>query len=43
MALLFTTLGGIFSSLVSATALGGPNLAFSMLTDHGEKNVKDMI
>ena len=40
MALLFTILSGIFSSVFSATALGGANLAFSMLTDHGAKERK---
>ena len=37
MALLFTILNGIFRS---ATACGGANLAFSMLTDHGGKERK---
>ena len=40
MALLFTILNGIFSSVFSATACGGANLAFSMLTDHGGKERK---
>ena len=35
MTLLFTVLGGIFSSVFSAMVFGGANLAFSMLTDHG--------
>ena len=40
MALLFTILSGIFSSVFSATAFGGTNLVFSMLTDHGAKERK---
>ena len=40
MALIFTILSGIFSSVVSATAFGGPNLAFSMVIDHGTKERK---
>ena len=40
MALLFTMLSGIFSSVFSATAFGGANLAFSMLADHGAKERK---
>ena len=40
MALLFTTLSGIFSFVFSAIAFGGANLAFSMLTDHGAKEYK---
>ena len=40
MAFLFTILSGIFSSVFSATAFGGANLAFSMLTDHGAKERK---
>ena len=40
MALLFTILSGIFISVFSATAFGGANLAFSMLTDHGAKECK---
>ena len=40
MALLFTILSGIFSSVFSAMAFGGANLAFSMLTDHGAKERK---
>ena len=40
MALLFTILSGIFSSVFSATAFGGANLAFSTLTDHGAKEHK---
>ena len=40
MALLFTILSGIFISVFSATAFGGANLAFSMLTDHGAKERK---
>ena len=38
--MLFTILSGIFSSVFSATAFGGANLAFSMLTDHGAKERK---
>ena len=37
MALLFTILSGIFSSVISATAFGG---AFSMVTNHGGKGRK---
>ena len=37
MALLFTILSGIFSSVISATAFGG---AFSMVTNHGGKERK---
>ena len=40
MALLFTILSGIFSSVFSAMAFGCANLAFSMLTDHGAKECK---
>ena len=40
MALLFTIPSGIFSSVFSATAFGGANLAFSMLTNHGAKERK---
>ena len=40
MALLFTILRGIFSSVFSATVFGGANVAFSMLTDHGAKERK---
>ena len=40
MALLFTILSGIFSSVFSATAFGGTNLVFSVLTDHGAKERK---
>ena len=40
MALLFTIPRGIFSSVFSATAFGGANLAFSMLTDNGAKECK---
>ena len=40
MALLFTILSGIFSSVFSATVFGGTNLVFSMLTDHGAKERK---
>ena len=40
MALLFTILSGIFSSLFSATAFGSANLPVSTLTDHGEKESK---
>ena len=40
MVLSFTILSGIFSSVFSATAFGGANLAFSMLKDHGKKECK---
>ena len=41
MALLFTILSGIFSSVVFiATAFGGANPVFSMLTDRGAKERK---
>ena len=40
MALLFTVISGIFSSVFSATVFNGANLAFSMLTDHGAKECK---
>ena len=40
MALLFTILIRILSSVFSATAFGGANLVFSMLTDHGAKEQK---
>ena len=40
MALLFTILRGIFSSVFSATTFGGASLAFSMLTNHGAKKHK---
>ena len=40
MALLFSILSKIFSSLFSATAFRSSNLSFSMLTDHGEKERK---
>ena len=40
MALLFTILSGIFSSVFSATTFGGANFAFSMLTDHGAEERK---
>ena len=40
MALLFTTLCGIFSFAFSAMVFGGANLAFSMLTDSGAKERK---
>ena len=40
MALLFTILSGIFSSVFSATTFGSANLAFSILTDHGAKERK---
>ena len=40
MALLFTILSGIFSSVFTTTAFGDANLAFSMLTDHGAKERK---
>ena len=33
-------LSGIFSSVFSATAFGGANLAFSILTNHGAKECK---
>ena len=40
MALLFTILSGIFSSVFSAMAFGGANVALSTLTDHGAKKRK---
>ena len=40
MALLYTILSGIFSFVFSATAFGGANITFSMLTDHGAKEHK---
>ena len=40
MALFFTILCGIFSSVVRETAFGGASLAFSMVTDHGGKERK---
>ena len=40
MALLFTILSGIFSSVFTTTAFGDANLVFSMLTDHGAKDCK---
>ena len=40
MTLLFTIFRGTFSFVVSATAFGGANLTFSMLTDHGAKERK---
>ena len=40
MALLFTILSGIFGPVANATAFGGANLAFSMLTDYGAKERK---
>ena len=40
MALLFTILSGIFSSVFSATAFGSANLTFSMFTEHGAKERK---
>ena len=40
MAILFTILSGIFSSVVSATVFGRANFAFSMVTDHGAKECK---
>ena len=40
MAFSFTILSGIFSSVFSAMAFGGANLALSMLTDHGIKECK---
>ena len=40
MALLFTILSSIFGAVANATAFGGANLAFSMLTDHGAKECK---
>ena len=40
MALLFTILSGIFSSVFTTTAFGDANLVFSMLTDHGAKDRK---
>ena len=40
MALLFTILISIIGAVANATAFGGANLAFSMLTDHGAKERK---
>ena len=40
MALLFTIISGIFSSVSSATTFGGANLEFSVLTDNGQKERK---
>ena len=40
MPLLFTILSGIFGAVANATAFGGANLAFSMLTDHDAKEQK---
>ena len=40
MALFLTILCGIFSFVVRETTFGGANLAFSMVTDHGEKERK---
>ena len=40
MTLLFKILSGIFSSVFRATAFGGANFAFSILTDHGAKKRK---
>ena len=40
MALFFTILSRIFSSVFGATVFGGANFAFSMLTDHGAKERK---
>ena len=40
MALLFTILNRMFSSVFTAPAFGGTNLAFSMLTDHGKEERK---
>ena len=37
---LFTILSGMFSSVFTAMAFGGANLAFSMLTDHGKEERK---
>ena len=42
MALLFTILSSILGAVANATAFGGANLAFSMFTDHGQKDKKDM-
>ena len=45
MALLFTTISGIFSYVFSTTAFGGANLAFSMVTDHNgkERKIHDLV
>ena len=40
MPLLFTILSRIFGAVANATAFGGANLAFSMLTDHDAKEQK---
>ena len=40
MALLFIILSSIPGAVANATAFGGANLAFSMLTDHGAKERK---
>ena len=37
---LFTILSGMFSSVFTAMAFRGANLAFSMLTDHGKEERK---
>ena len=40
MTFLFTVFSGIFGAVANASAFGGANFAFSMLTDHGEKERK---
>ena len=40
MALLFTIPSGILSSVFSATAFGGTNIAFSIITNHGTNECK---
>ena len=40
MALLFTILSSILGAVANATAFGGANLPFSMLTDHGAEERK---
>ena len=40
MALLFTVISGIFSTVANATVIGNANLGFSMLTDHGKEECK---
>ena len=37
---LLTILSGMFSSVFTAPAFGGTNLAFSMLRDHGKEEQK---
>ena len=40
MALLFTILSGNLSAVAVATAFGGVNFAFNILTDHGKEERK---